>query len=66
MKTKDGYSITENMWISDDTGIYEISDIRTNIVTLKEIVFNEDNPDEWEYGDLRYLTPQEIKHMTYL
>ena len=65
MRTKDGYEVTIGMWLSDTTGIYEVKSINSYDVTLQEIIFDEDNPDDYSYGDHRYLTFAEMKHLSY-
>lgn len=66
MKTFDGYEIEVGMWVSDDTGIYEVVDIGTYCVELAEIDCDDLMPEEWKRGQHRFLLPQEIKKMKYL
>ena len=65
MKTFDGYEIEVGMWLSDDTGIYEVVDIGTYYVELVEIICD-DVPEKISHGGHRFLLPQEIKKMKYL
>ena len=65
MKTRDGYEVTIGMWVSDTTGIYEVKQIDGyERVTLREVIFEEDS-DGYTYGDYRWLTRGEMKHMSY-
>jgi hypothetical protein len=64
MKTRDGYEAREGMWVSDTTGTYEIKQI-DKFVYLREIVFDEEDPEEYELGDERILTEREFGKMSY-
>ena len=64
MKTKDGYTINEGMWIYDTTGCYEIKSIG-DVVELREILFDDEDPEKFNYGDYRRLKPSEIKNNFY-
>lgn len=66
MKTKDGENIRVSMWVSDQNGIYEITDIGSVWITAKEIIFTADDPDAWAYGNVHYWLPQEVKKMEYV
>lgn len=67
MKTKDGENIRVSMWVSDQNGIYEITDIGSVWITAKEIIFTaDDDPDAWAYGNVHYWLPQEVKKMEYV
>ena len=66
LKTKDGYEITIGMWVSDDTGIYEVTDIYNNnsTVELREVELYNDGTFTIT-GNLRWLTSLEAKKLNY-
>lgn len=63
-KTKDGYVIEVGMWLSDYMGTYEVEDIDSQFVYLREI-------DIADTGDYRYcdsrrrLTEREVRQLSY-
>lgn len=64
IKTKDGYDITVGDALSDTTGIYEVKNITSRYVELKEMCFDDDG-DLDHYGDERTLLHSEIGNMYY-
>ena len=71
VKTKDGCEIGIGMWLSDDNGTYEVRDVTSDEVVLREIIFSdawdEDaNPFAWEYGYYLDLTHEEANQLSYL
>lgn len=66
MKSKDGYEIEVGMWLSDETGIYEIRDIDNNSVIAKEVMFDNDYDESFHYGYDVILKPQNIKELSYI
>lgn len=65
MKTRDGYEVEVGMVLNDSTGVYEVTNVSSDKVELKELHFDEDgNEDGYEEG-YRLLTPYEVKNMTY-
>ena len=69
MKTKDCYEIEVGMWLSDETGTYEIKDIRKNSVIAKEVIFGDDYDDyaeNFHYGNDVILKEQDIKELSYI
>lgn len=66
MKTKDGYNIYVDMWISNNNGIYCVKEISNNYVYVREILFDDDNSDNYSLGDELRMSEQEIKQCSYL
>lgn len=66
MKSKDGYEIEVGMWLSDETGIYEIRDIDNNGVIAKEVMFDNDYDESFHYGYDVILKSQDIKELSYI
>lgn len=66
LKTKDGYDITIGMWVSDDTGIYEVTDIYdgNSKIELREVELYDDGTFTMT-GNLRWLTRLEAKKLEY-
>lgn len=60
--TKDGEYIKVGMWLSDQTGIYEVKDVTGDRIELTEIIFD---GDEYHHGDSRILTKAEARRMEY-
>lgn len=67
LKTKDGYDITIGMWVSDDTGIYEVTDIYdgNSKIELREVELYDDGTLTMT-GNLRWLTRLEAKKLEYI
>ena len=62
--TKDGEYIKPGMWVSDQTGIYEVKDVTGDRIELSEIIFDEDS-DTYHHGDRRILTKAEARKLEY-
>ena len=65
IKTRDGELVKVGMWISNTAGIYEVTEIGSKYVTGREIVFDEENEEKWEYGDTHYWLHSELKHFDF-
>lgn len=65
IKTRDGHTISHGDWLEDTTGMYEVRSIDSSFVYLKEVILDEDNPENYSFGDDRRLLHSEIRHMTY-
>ena len=63
MKTKDNYELYVGMWISNHDGVFEIKEIQNNCIYAKEIVFEDDNTDNYHYGDELRMSKEEIKNL---
>lgn len=50
------------MWISDSTGIYEVTDVSANRIEAREVIFDEDNADDYHLDtDRSIFTNDEIR-----
>lgn len=61
--TKDGEYVQYGMWLMDQTGIYEVSDVSHDRVELVEVNFDDDDGDAYTIGERRFLTREEIKRI---
>ncbi len=64
--SKTGRQIEKGDWLYDTTGVYEVISVDAgagNLTYLKEIIFAEDDSDNYGYGDERWLTRREVAHM---
>lgn len=60
--TKDGAYLKEGMWISDSTGIYEVTDVSANRIEAREVIFDDDNTDDYHLDTDRIIfTNAEIR-----
>lgn len=62
--TKDNEYINVGMWLSDQTGIYEVKDVTGDQIELTEIIFDGDG-DKYHHGDRRILTKAEARKLEY-
>lgn len=62
-KTKDGHYISVGDWLQDGTGIYMVW-ARGERTELKEVIFDDENSDDFHMGEIRILTREEIGKMT--
>lgn len=60
--TKDGEYLNVGNWISDSTGIYEVTDVSANRIEAREVIFDEDNADDYHLDtDRSIFTNDEIR-----
>lgn len=65
-KTRDDHQVQVGDWISDSNGIYEVRDIRENLLYCREVIFEDDGSGLYHIdmqGAERKLTRLEVKHM---
>ena len=64
-KTGDGYEVRIGMWLENTSGVYEVTSIEENYVSVKEVIFEDDESDKYQLGDTYRMTKQEMKHVYY-
>ena len=60
--TKDGKYVHEGMWISDQTGIYEVKEVYGGTVYCREVIFEGDGDEYHLNPDVYKFTAYEIRH----
>lgn len=60
--TKDGEYVKEGMWISDQTGIYEVKEVYGGTVYCREVIFEGDGDEYHLNPDVCKFTAYEIRH----
>lgn len=60
--TKDGEYVKEGMWISDQTGIYEVKEVYGGTVYCREVIFEGDGDEYHLNPDVYKFTAYEIRH----
>lgn len=66
MKTKDNYELYIGMWISNHDGVFEVKEIHNDYIYAKEIIFLDDNTDNFNYGNELRFNKNEVALMEYL
>lgn len=65
MKTRDKYEIREGMWLSSTDEIIEVGRIFDGEFEAREIIFDEEDPDKFTYGDTRILQSMDLHKFSY-
>lgn len=65
MKTRDGFEIREGMWLSSTDNIIEVVKVLNGEFEAREIIFNEEDPDQFEYGDAYMLQSMDLHSYNY-
>lgn len=65
MKTRDGYEIKTGLWLSSTDGIVEVVNVYADEFEVTEVIFDEDDTDKFEYGDVYTLTKGDAHKYTY-
>ena len=66
IKTKDGHAISKGDWLTNrNGGIEEVYKVGEEGAWTQEVIFEDDESDNYHLEPLTYITRQELRHYEY-